>query len=163
MSKTVKSSQKPGAKPKQVANVAQPIKVKNKPIKTKLKQVNPWQFLAPIDVSLENRPILRPVNPGERQLDLAVQTGHASLPQDDLIQVDMRLRAQVSLPEGVAVVAEVHCLGVAVKSGDGDQIAELQEQLYGPTCTAMQTVLSLAGHEPPLPATLKEILLLNNK
>ncbi|MCA3243730.1 MAG: hypothetical protein INF43_00290 [Alphaproteobacteria bacterium] len=163
MSKTVKTPQKSVAKSQQTGASVKSSKIVDKSKETKSKSNGPWHFLAPIDVSLENRPILRPINPGERQLDLAVQTGHAALPQDDLVQVDVRLRAQISIPEGLAVVAEVHCLGIAIKSKGSDQIAELQEQLYGPTRAALQTVLALAGHTPPLPTTLQEILSLKNQ
>lgn len=118
--------------------------------------------MAPLDVSLENRPILRPIKPGESQLDLAVQAGHAVLPQGDMVQIDLRLRTQISITEGLAVVAEIHYFGVAKLPEDRDQIALLQEQLYQPTRAALQTVLALAGQQPPLPATLREIEALKN-
>lgn len=149
--------------PKAVSSGATSMKTK-KLTKTKEKHKSSlnsdadiWQLITPIDASLEFRPPLRPLQAGERSLELAVQANHATLPQGGGTQVDLRLRAEILLPEGPMGLAEIHYLGVANLPNTPDNVTLLHGQLYPIVRAGLQTLLRLAGQEPPLPATWDEI------
>jgi hypothetical protein len=140
-------------------------------IKAKVKQksnphslVDIWQIITPIDASLEFRPPLRPLAPGERSLEFAVQANHTTLPQGGGTQIDLRLRAEILLPEGPMGLAEIHYLGVAKLSNTAENVALLHSQLYPIARAGLQTLLHLVGQEPPLPLSWDDIKSqINNK
>jgi hypothetical protein len=139
-------------------------KIKEKQDSASASESDIWQLITPIDASLEFRPPLRPLAPGERSLEFAVQANHATLPQGGGTQVDLRLRAEILLPEGPMGLAEIHYLGVANLPNTPENVSLLHSQLYPIARAGLQTLLQLAGQVPPLPPSWDDIKSqINNK
>jgi hypothetical protein len=116
-----------------------------------------WKYITPLDISLEHQPVFRKLEPGERTLELAVQTHFADLPQENLTELKLSLKAQILLADKPIIVAELLYLGVAEKPKNPRSAEILSDELYREVRYALQLLLQATGHNPPLPAALKEI------
>jgi hypothetical protein len=148
-----KATQKAAKAALSKSKLQQSIKTE-KPIKSK-SLVWGWHTL--VDASLENRPLLRAPIAGERSLDFTAQGHYTALPQGGGVQVTMRLRAQISVQDGILTLAEMHYAGVAELPNTVAPTDMLLAELYPHARASLLQVLSLAGHEPPLPATYEAL------
>ncbi len=89
--------------------------------------------------------------PGQRQLEFSV--GMRQMDETDHVRSELRARALVHAENVVLVVVEASYVNLAPK----DDIREdLPEYLYSQLKPQMETLLSLTGHTPPLPASLQK-------
>lgn len=151
----------PRAKATQNASKAALLKSKSKPLKKAINQNKSnqliWGWHTLVDASIENRPLLRAPIAGERSLDFTAQGHYAPLPQGGGVQVTMRLRAQISVSDGILTLAETHYAGVAELPDSVAPTDVLLAELYPHARASLLQVLNLAGHEPPLPATYEAL------
>ncbi|MBI1308552.1 MAG: hypothetical protein GC129_01660 [Proteobacteria bacterium] len=133
-------------------------KAPKKPVKAKKKAVAPKA--QPIllqgvqDASLESLMPSSAFSKGERQLEFGVSAHHTQLPQAGQGRLELRLRAHIHVQGQPVALAEIKYAAVIQNTQKGQDMSPFMAQLYPPARDALVRLLQLAGHEPPLPATL---------
>jgi hypothetical protein len=144
--KTVKSK---NIKPKQ--------EIRLKLERPKGSQKPAWLWHGVLDLSLEARPLLRPLKVGERTMDYLVQAHHAALPQQGVTQLTLRLRTQITAADGPLVLAEMHYSGMIDIQQNAETLGDFFAELYPLARSALLATLAQVGHMPPLPEHFHEL------
>ena len=130
------------------SDVSEPVAMK-KPQKTAAVKHSEWLQ----DVSMEV-PVSAGAEylPGERELDFSV--GMRQQEADDLVRSELRARALVHARGDVLVLVEASYVYIASQA---DLRSDLPQYLYLKLRGHLETFLAMAGHTPPLPASLEKV------
>lgn len=145
--KAVKSKASPSSLPKLAAKPT-PVSPK-KPVKPEVAAATEWLQDASIEVPV---PASSEFAPGQRELEFSI--GLRQQDADGLVRSELRGRALVHAQGTVLALVEASYVNISSKNA---VLQGLPQHLYSQLRPQMERLLALAGHTPPLPASLDQI------